>query len=551
MSIEEPKSKKRKTSSRLSKAHPLGVKPSGNALVAADGGRAAKELRAKGLGNLNVFSDEILITILADLGNPTDLLNLSHSSRFLYAFGFFDELWKTVFVSMKGTSTRGPDRWLGTWRRTLLNISEDEDKPISCHGMIYSDALYRSFQCSQINFADHLDLSGTAAPPETQIPRVSYDMSSDDFKNHWSDKPFILSTDKHNCSEDKLPRWPSWTSDNINERFGDVVFRQECVDWRYSTYKQYMEHNSDESPLYLFDCGSQAIKTLTSEYTVPAIFQQDLFSVCSTAPSFRPDHRWIIIGSERSGSTFHKDPNATCAWNAVIQGEKYWMLFPPNGIASPPGVHTDDNESEVTAPCSIAEWVLGGFYREAIEMAKDETMYVPAGWWHLVINSNQGDNIAITQNFIPEGKQFAHALDFIKNKPDQISGFKDQRIKDALTAQELMSNYSKTRPEPQNIHNQGIELEYGDDDGLCMNDKVFDLFINRLRDSAYKDQVDSALEIVAKFERERVLKGQKLAALEHEKSSKWEELTNESEAGFSFGFGFAVDEEAENNICIN
>lgn len=44
----------------------------------------------------------------------------------------------------------------------------------------------------------------------------------------------------------------------------------------------------------------------------------------------RPDHRWIIWGPRGSGSTFHKDPNATSAWNAVIKGAKVgvgcWVL---------------------------------------------------------------------------------------------------------------------------------------------------------------------------------------------------------------------------------
>ena len=65
------------------------------------------------------------------------------------------------------------------------------------------------------------------------------------------------------------------------------------------------------------------------------------------------------MGSARSGSTFHKDPNSTSAWNAAIQGRKLWVMLPPH--ITPPGVGTDEEESEVTSPVSVAEWVISGF----------------------------------------------------------------------------------------------------------------------------------------------------------------------------------------------
>lgn len=199
----------------------------------------------------------------------------------------------------------------------------------------------------------------------------------------------------------------------------------------------YMNDNSDESPLYLFDSNfvdKMNLNVGTDEsgaYWPPDCFGEDLFALLGDQ---RPESRWLIIGPERSGSTFHKDPNATSAWNAVLRGSKYWIMFPNAPSAPPPpGVYVSDDQSEVTSPLSIAEWLLT-FHAEARQTkgcvegvcGEGEVLHVPSGWWHLVVNLSPA--IAITQNFTPRA-HLAAALDFLKNKPEQISGFKDD-VKD-------------------------------------------------------------------------------------------------------------------------
>ena len=113
------------------------------------------------------------------------------------------------------------------------------------------------------------------------------------------------------------------------------------------------------------------------------------------------------------------------AWNAVIRGAKYWIMFPSN--ERPPGVFVSEDQSEVTSPLSIAEWLLG-FHAEARRhpagmegvCSAGEVLHVPSGWWHLVVNLSP--SIAITQNFVPEA-HLTQALSFLKLKTDQISGF--------------------------------------------------------------------------------------------------------------------------------
>jgi hypothetical protein len=269
-------------------------------------------------------------------------------------------------------------------------------------------------------------------PAANRISRLK-NLDEAEFSAKWADKPFILT--------EPVKQWPiygNWTTSSILDLYRQVKFRAEAVDWDLETYVNYMQNNNDESPLYLFDRSFAEKMKLTigkgseSTYWAPDCFGSDLFMLLG---SDRPDHRWLIMGPSRSGSTFHKDPNGTSAWNAVLTGAKYWLMFPsaPN-IPPPPGVILSEDASEITSPLSIAEYLLS-FHeiaritpgcREGI-CYQGEVLHVPSGWFHLVLNLE--DSIAITQNFVPERK-LADVLRFLRDSPDQISGFKDD-VQDA------------------------------------------------------------------------------------------------------------------------
>lgn len=437
--------------------HPLDIKPSGNAFccsttttttrtrsttTAAPSPSPSPAINLRSaLGHVSRLDDDVINLILEQLDAPA-LVHVGATCKAFYALSRAEDLWKTLLVrdGLDGRTT-----WLGTWRNTHLRLPLGRTSTVSCAGL-FSDLLYRPFRCAHVDVAPYAGpLAGPAAGPTTavavgnRIERLA-DLTPDDFSRQWFDRPFILTG--------PVKTWPvyeRWDMDTLLDRYGDVVFRAEAVDWPLRMYAQYMDDNQDESPLYLFDRGFVEKMSLrvgghagehddyyddddaAADYSPPSCFGEDLFDVLEDQ---RPDSKWLIVGPARSGSTFHKDPNATSAWNAVIKGAKYWIVFPSSDTAGPPpGVFVSADQSEVTSPLSIAEWLLG-FHAEARRAKgclegicyEGEVLHVPSGWWHLVVNLSP--SIAITQNFVPRA-HLADVLLFLRNKPDQVSGFSD------------------------------------------------------------------------------------------------------------------------------
>lgn len=202
----------------------------------------------------------------------------------------------------------------------------------------------------------------------------------------------------------------NWNLKQLRKNFKDRLFKVGEDDDGYKVkaklkyFIDYIKHNKDDSPLYVFDGnfdGDKVSQSLLSDYKVPSYFTDDLFSL--VGEDQRPPYRWFLLGPERSGSTVHLDPLGTSAWNTLISGRKRWVLFPPQtpkSIAKGLDVIQKGEDDEavnyfVDLLPRIRE--KHGTDVEMYELIQcpGETIFVPGGWWHGVLNLD--DTIAVTQ----------------------------------------------------------------------------------------------------------------------------------------------------------
>lgn len=183
----------------------------------------------------------------------------------------------------------------------------------------------------------------------------------------------------------------------------------------------------------------------------------------------------------------------------MLRGSKYWIMFPTSSsLPPPPGVFVSEDQSEVTSPLSIAEWLLG-FHEQARATpgclegvcAEGEVLHVPSGWWHLVVNLSP--SIAITQNFVPRA-HLPNVLSFLRDKPEQVSGFRSE-----------ISN-------------------------------PYEIFVQEMREQ-HSDFLDEAYRDIERGQERR--------------KRKWDEVVKgdtsgkEESGAFSFGFGFGDGDDEE------
>ncbi|PUZ40838.1 hypothetical protein GQ55_9G454900 [Panicum hallii var. hallii] len=367
---------------------------------------AAGDGRREGaLGALAVLPDEVLCAVV-DLLPPADIGRLACVSSVMYILCNEEPLWMSKCLSIGG-----PLEYKGSWKKTTLSrlslCSENDEnwqKPRQFDGFSSLYLYRRWYRCftslSSFSFDDgHVEKKD--------------DLLLDQFRSQYDGKGPVLLT--------KLAEtWPArtkWTLHQLTKDFGEVPFRisqrsPQKITMKLKDYVSYMELQHDEDPLYIFDDKfGESAPALLQDYSVPHLFQEDFFDILDYDQ--RPAFRWLIIGPERSGASWHVDPGLTSAWNTLLCGRKRWALYPPGRVPGGVTVHVNDEDGDVDieTPTSLQWWL--DIYPHLPEHEKPlectqlpgETIFVPSGWWHCVLNLET--TVAVTQNFVNQSN-FQH-----------------------------------------------------------------------------------------------------------------------------------------------
>ena len=224
------------------------------------------------------------------------------------------------------------------------------------------------------------------------------------------------------------------TFDRLVEDFGDYEWRfsdTHGATMTLSTYKKYassIEGQCDDAPLAVYDSQLHTDERacLLDDYTVPKCFDApDLFQSMlddddDDDNAEMPPYRWILIGAPRSGTGLHIDPLGTHAWVTLIEGAKRWVLFPYGTDKSTIGMQDPQIPSAI--------WFSSDWYQKSVELNPGaieilqypgETVYVPAGWPHLVLNLEF--STAITHNYATEYPSFSRILQATEEEEPEMS----------------------------------------------------------------------------------------------------------------------------------
>jgi hypothetical protein len=203
----------------------------------------------------------------------------------------------------------------------------------------------------------------------------------------------------------------AWTPQALLRAHGAREFDLGEESGRTTTLHAYLA--ASDPAAYIFDALPSPTDALLADFGfppgVPQTEAEDYLFHLVTLPQLRPRFRWFLVGVAGSGFTAHQDPNGTCAWNALIHGQKRWAVLPPS---TPPQVVFPGWSAAAPGPPS-SQATARGWFAHALPLLEQapppglrvftqeegEVVLLPAGWWHCCLSVSPV-TVGVTQNWL-------------------------------------------------------------------------------------------------------------------------------------------------------
>ena len=179
----------------------------------------------------------------------------------------------------------------------------------------------------------------------------------------------------------------------------------------FQEYHQYCvngQADHDIAPLYVFD--PDILKSKSNRFPTPPCFSKDVMA-CIDGTQYRPlPPEWLLVGVARSGTPIHDHP-MTVAWNSLLVGCKLWCCLPPDVDESVLLLNLDhnndgeDSSSSSSSHCDDFDLSALEWFHQCEKLPQDariivqrpgEVVYLPAGWFHVVLNVEDSTAISVS-----------------------------------------------------------------------------------------------------------------------------------------------------------
>lgn len=204
-------------------------------------------------------------------------------------------------------------------------------------------------------------------------------------------------------------------------------------------------HETNVAKMYVKDWHLALQLGTSSEeepfYTTPGIFADDWMNNYYRKYT-NDDFRFVYMGPAGTFTRLHRDVYTSYSWSTNVVGRKRWWLFPPtvtSYITRPNGeTIADDLSAEASFDLQgidAAIWPNWHIAKDAmyvVEQEEGETIFVPSGWYHQVLNLtfciSINHNWCNSHNLTSMYYSMVDAVNRVERSIDDVKGLLQKRL---------------------------------------------------------------------------------------------------------------------------